>query len=443
MPITNNNTPIVSIFDGAGILEKEVENLVFKLNPQFSRPVLSVLLDQFDGATLKKTGNRVVNTYRQPNDYQAMPIAQRTASGANLILTSSDNQFAGIPVNNMVIASSGCQAKVLDKEAGWMKIGFVGNANGNTAFVSTDFAVGENATDAGQIGNTQVRTSSETIFSLPDLGQNIIPIYNNSAFLSFDDLNLRTYLTDSRGGQHFAVNKDMQAQQRMLQQYIVRMYNNIPANFSQTEPIGASLVNQIVSMGGTQVPLNSRLTEDTIKSVIRQYTAKGGFTSNEVLVICGTQYLADFQDAVQPTFMTYVGKNNTLGGQEVKGLNFTQYNYQGLDIKFIVDPILDNQKMFGTSSDGLYSKRSRSAIWMNTSPVKVEGLETTSPFATRYYFGPKADIHRWEINGGYDYYGKPVGQGTNAGTGCQVEYTWNVLEQINNPTAGLYHGPTI
>ena len=124
MPITNNNTPIVSIFDGAGILEKEVENLVFKLNPQFSRPVLSVLLDQFDGATLKKTGNRVVNTYRQPNDYQAMPIAVRTASGANLILTSSDNQFAGIPVGNMVIASSGCQAKVLDKEAGWMKIGF-------------------------------------------------------------------------------------------------------------------------------------------------------------------------------------------------------------------------------------------------------------------------------------------------------------------------------
>jgi hypothetical protein len=437
-----NNISTISVFDGMGILEKEVESLVYMLSPAFSRPKLSVLLDQFENGSIKKAGNRVINIYRQPNDYPFMPIAARTTSGSNLLLQATDSLFSAIPVDNMVLAESGCQGKVLDKGEGYILVGFVGNANGNTSFVAADFAVGEQATDAGNIGDLNVRTSKETIFTLPDAIQNIIPTYNQSVNLGFEDFNTRTYLKDSKGGQYYAINKDIQGQQRLLQQYMVRMYNNVPANFSGNQPVAASLINQIVSMGGLQIPLDSRLTEDALKSTIRQYTAQGGFTSNEVVVICGNQYLADFQDAVQPTFLQYVGKNNTIGGQEIKGIDVYNYDYQGLHIKLIPEPILDNKNMFGQGSDG-FSRRSRSAIWMNTSPVKVEGLDTTAPFASRYHFGPTADIHRWVINGGFDYNGTPVRNGNNAGKGCQVEYTWDILEQINNPKAGLYHGPSL
>jgi len=440
MLYANNGEPIASVFDGIGILEKEVENLVPMLSPAYQRPKLSVLIDQLSNGTQKKKAKtRIVNIYRQDNDYPSGYITSRSTQGSNLYLQLAD-QFASIPVNNMVFADSGAIGQVQDKGEGWMLVSFFSNANGATAFTSADFAQAEQVVDGGDIGNLITRNSKETIFSIPDNTQNIIPTYNASAYLDFEDFVNVTYLKAANGTQYFATNKDVQALERLMQQYCVRTYKNVPATLSGSQPVAASLVNQIVSMGGTQRPLNTQMTYAELKNTIRLYTSKGGFTSNEVAVFAGSQYIADFQEALETPLIQYTGKDNTIGGEEIKGIDVMAFAFQGLNIKLIHEPILDNQRMFGTDASG-FSKRSRSAIWMNTAPVKLEG-GGTAPFAMGYYVGQNADIQRWSIPGSMDDKGNRVAVGNNAKKGCQVEYTWDKLEQISNPRAALYHGPT-
>lgn len=440
MNYVNNNQSTVSIFDDAGIAEKFVESMAPMLSPAYQRPKLSILIDQLENGTQKrKAGQRVVNIYRQDNDFPSAVVQESSQRGSNIYVTLTQNTFASIPVNHMVNCTTGAVGKVLDKGQGWMLIGFVTNPNGSTAFnFSTDFIAGEPVIDGGQIGNNMSRQEDETIFSLPDNIQNIIPTYNTDVYLTHDDVHTRTYLTAANGTQYYATNKDMQALQRLMQQYTVRTYKNIPAVFNDTEPVAASLVNQIVSMGGTYRPINSQLTYSELKNTVRGYTSKGGFTTNEIAIFCGSQYIADFQEATE-NFVTTAGKNNVLGGQEVKGIDIYKYSFQGLDLKFIVDPLLDNQRMFGTGSDG-FSLRSRSAIWMNTAPVPAEGGGTV-PFAAAYYFANTADIQRWITPGNMDDKGNTVTEGQPF-KGCKIHYTWDKMEQISNPRAALYHGPS-
>jgi hypothetical protein len=439
MSYAQNDVLTNTVFDSIGILEKEVENLIPLLSPQYQRPALSVCIDQMEGGTRKivKSKSRLINIYRQENDYPAGTISASSQTGSNISIQFTNGQFAEIPEQHMVFAESGAIGKVEQKGEGYMLVSFYSNPSGATSFnFSTDFLAGEQVTDGGMIGNLAVRKEDETIFSLPDNTQNIIPTYSADTFLHKEDFINTTFLKDATGGYHYAVNKDVQTLERLMQQYCVRTYKNVPAVLSGNQPVAASLVNQIVTMGGTYRPLNSQLTYGELKATIREYTSKGGFTTNEVAVFAGSQYVADFQEALE-SFVTTAGVNNTLGGQKVEGINIMQYNFQNLNIKLIHDPILDNKLMFGTGSDG-FSKRSRSAIWMNTAPVKVEG-GGTMPFAVSYYVGENADIHRWVKNGSIDEKGRRVKEG-NEFIGCKIMYEWDKLEQISNPRAALFHG---
>jgi hypothetical protein len=441
MNYAQNDVLTNTVFDSIGILEKEVENLVPLLSPQYQRPKLSVLLDQVENGTQKRQSkSRLVNIYRQDNDYPSETIGASSQQGSNIAIQFTNTSFAEIPEQHMVFAESGAIGKVEQKGEGYMLVSFYANQSGAGSFnFTTDFLAGELVTDGGQIGNVAVRKEDETIFSLPDNTQNIIPTYSADTFLHKEDFINTTYLTDANGGKHYAVNKDVQTLERLMQQYCVRTYKNVPAVLSGNQPAAASLVNQIVSMGGTYRALNSQMSYGELKNTIRLYTSKGGFTTNEVVVFAGSQYVADFQEALE-SFLVPAGTNNTIGGQSIKGINIMTYAFQGLDIKLIPDSILDNQKMFGTDANG-FSKRSRSAIWMNTAPVKVEG-GGTMPFAVGYYVGENADIQRWTKNGSIDERGRRVKEG-NEFNGCKIMYQWDKLEQISNPRAALFHGSAI
>lgn len=440
MPYANNNESLSSVFDAVGIGERQVESLVPKLSPAYSRPVLSIIGDQLMGGIQKvKSGQRKFTIYRQENDYPAATIQSRSVSGGALILTFTESDFASIPQNNMVLATSGAFGKVESVGNGTMVVSFVGNPNGNTAFVSADFAVGELTRDAGAIGNLQNRTSKTTVFSLPDPYYNIIPQYDQSAFLTFEDLNTKTYLTAKNGKKYYAYQKDAQALERLYQQYLVRTYSNIPASFNNTEPIGASLLNQILTMGGGQTTLSptGTFTIQQLRDAIRQYKAAGGFTTDEILIIGGSQYVGNFQEALE-NYVIQSGNKNTIGGEEVMGINVMEYGFQGLRFKVMTDAVLDNQRMWGTSGNG-FSARSNSAIWAAVEKVKTENGEL-APFVCSYYLGETDDVKRTVINGLIDENGMTVSQGTNPAKGVSIEYTWDKVDQLMNPRACWYHG---
>jgi hypothetical protein len=320
-----------------------------------------------------------------------------------------------------------------------MVVSFFANPNGNTSFVAADFAATEQARDAGVIGNTQIRNAGTTVFSLPDPYYNIVSQLDATCFLNFEELNSKTFIKAKNGKMYYAFQKDVQTLERLYQQYLVRTYSNIPVNMNDTQPVGASLLNQILTMGGGQSSLGSTasFTIQQLRDAIRQYKASGGFTTDEILVIGGSQYVGNWQESLE-NYVIQSGNKNTIGGEEVMGINVMEYGFQGLKFKVLTDAVLDNRNMWGTNSQG-FSNRSNSAIWAAVEKVKTENGEL-APFACSYYLGGTDDIKRTVIEGMIDENGNPISKGTNNQKGVSIEYTWDKTEQLMNPRACWYHG---
>jgi len=440
-PFISNQEALVSIFDQRNLTPRFVEQLVPIMNPQFARPALSKLIDVLDGAVLKKATNRKFNINRQPNDYPAATISVRgSLVGALLPLTLSDNTFSSIPVGNAVYSTSGCLAEVVAKTDGAMTLRCVYSptGTGTTAFANADFAAGQLVSDRGALGNINNRVTPETVFTLPNEYSNYIAQYDAGAYISHEDVNNKTYIKNQYGSDFYALQKESQALQRMMQTYYARLYSNVAAVADANKPVGASLINQINTMGGFSRGISGQVTETTLRSVIRDYVTNGGFTGDEIVVLCGSQYLGDIQETLGQYVYT-AGKNNVLGGQEVEGLNIYTYGFEGLKLKFIKDPFLDNKQIFGVDSTTGYSNRSRSAIFMNTDACKTEqGMSV--PFVCDYYFGNTADVQRWEVAGSMDSKGNPVTNGATDKKGCQINFTLDKQTQLMNPAACMYHG---
>lgn len=439
----NANESLPSVFDEVGMGYKQIESLVPKLSPAYSRPVLSVITDQLMGGTQKvKSNQRKFTIFRQENDYPFFTIQTRATSGSTtLLLTPAEAGFAAIPQNHMLLSASGAIGKV-ESPAGASPIvvSFFSNPNGNTSFVAADFAANEQARDAGVIGNTTFRNPGTGVFSLPDPYYNIVSQLDATCTLSFEELNSKTFLKAKNGKEYYAFQKDVQTLERLYQQYLVRTYSNIPANMNDSQPVGASLLNQILTMGGGQTSLaaNASFTESQLQEAIEQYNAAGGFTTDEILVIGGSRYVANWQRALA-NYVVQSGTRNTLGGEEVKGINIMEYGFQGLRFKVVSDRILDNRNMWGTNAATGFSNRSNSAIWAAVEKVKTENGEL-APFACSYYLGTTDDIKRSVVEGMIDVNGNPVAKATNNQKAVTIEYTWDKTEQLMNPRACWYHG---
>ena len=439
-PFISGNVPLVSIFDSKNMSPRFTEQAVPILSPQFSRPALAKLIDVLDGAVLKKATNRKFNIFRMPNDFPAFTISARTAVGSLLQLTTTDPTFEAIPVGNAIFSVSGCLAEVVSKTAGSYTIRCVYSptGTGTTAFASADFALDELASDRGALGDINNRLTPETVFTLPTEYSNYIAQYDAGAYVSKEDLNNKTYLANQNGQPFYALLKETQAMQRMMQTYYARLYSNVAAVADPNKPVGASLLNQINTMGGFSLGISGTVTETVLKNAIRQYVTNGGFTGDEIVVLCGSQYLGDIQESLAQYVQT-AGDKNVVGGTEVEGINIYMYGFEGLKLKFIKDPFLDNKQIFGVDSTTGYSNRSKSAIWMNTDQCKTEnGISV--PFVCDYYFGDTADIQRWEVPGSMDSKGNAVTTGANGKKGCQINFTLDKQTQLMNPAACMYHG---
>lgn len=440
--VSNQDNPI-SIFDSQGLNEKVVEPAVAYLFPQYET-VMDTLIEQLDNGTITKTDNRKFQIYRQPNTYGGPVISSRTIVGSSLKLTFADSSFAGIPTGNMVYANNGCEGLVATKGPGYMTINFLQKPDQSTAFVTADFAAGEQAIDGGDVGDTVNRVSKETIFYTPDNYPGVIQMINNSAYIGMDEMFTKTYIPAANGKQFYYYQKQADALKVMKQQYIKRMYSNTPANFNANKPISASPINQILTMGGLTQSLGatSTFTADQFQGWIRDFVALGGIAtnSNELILIPGPEFMANFQSTFSSAQIQYVGINNTVGGKDVKGINFMEYGYMGLSMKFKMEPILGNPKMFPVASNGR-TARSNSCIVMSAAPVQTKNMGML-PFATSRYFGPVADIAHTVIRGVVDENGNvsPMGTATNPQAGVSHEFFMNKCNVLSNPAACMYIG---
>ena len=438
----SNGESAVSLFDTLGINEKAVESAIAIINPQYQRAKLDLIIDSMLNGTITKVDNRLFTVYRQANDYAKATIQTRTSLGGNLKLTFTNTEFNLIARGNAVYADNGTMGKVVAKGDGYVVISFVSALSGATAFVAADFAANESCIDGGDIGDTTLRVEKDTIFTAPDPFQNVIQQMSASAQILFDEMHTKTYLPAANGKQYYYYQKEADALQRLHRQYNKRMYQNTPAVFSGASPISASPINQVMTMGGTPIALGAAesYTASQFRNWFRQYSSVGGFSTGEIVGIVGPQFLANFQEAFEDSNVKYVGINNTVGGKEVKGINFMEYAFMSFNLKLIVEPMLADTQMFPTAANG-YSTRSNSALFMNSAPVPTKNMGPL-PFATSRYFGPTADVMHTVRNGIIDQNGNIAPVGTSSGPQAAIthEFFWNKMNQLSNPANSMYIG---
>lgn len=432
------NLPLVSVFANYGINDRQVEPLVPKLAPAFQRSVISAIAEQIGKPQLVSAKTPIFQIYRQPNDWAAATIADRSAVGTDLVLTWSDPSFQAIRVGNMIQAKSGAVGIVKSKSAGTATIGFLSNSNGSTAFGASDFVIGQLASDRGDVTDRDNRLSKETLFTLPVPYQNIVSSMSDTTTVNFAEANQYTYLKNINGTQYYALSKVSQMLGRMQQTYSIRMVGDISANFDTAKPVGGSLIWQIKNQGGSTRAINAAITESEFNEAIQQYINNGGYASKEVIIVGGSSYIQDLQKNVFKQYVTTAGNNNVLGGKEVKGLNIMSYYYSGFTFHLIMDEFLNNPNIWQPSD--LFAGetvRSKSAIWMNAAPVPTENGGTL-PFVSDYYYGVP-DMIVTEVKGMTDMMGRPNKEGVSGKLSSTVEVNWNKTTQFNNPAQCFYH----
>jgi hypothetical protein len=441
MIYANNNTNLPSLFDEIGISAKAIENLTPLVNKAFTRPLHARLIDQLSGGTVnaKKSGQRLFTIYRKENDYPFATVQNRQANGPYLDLFLNEQEFAALPVGSMVkSASSGALGKVETKDAGKLTVSFFANPNGNTSFVAADFAAGTEISDRGAIGNIQNRRDLEFVMGLPDPTQNIVPTYDMTVEILHDDVFTETHLLNRENKPMYAMIKEFEALNRLQRQYVARTLDNVPAVLTGNEPAAASLLNQILTMGGGQSTLgqDEMTTEAFWQDTIERFVSTGSFTNGEIVGIFGQRLFGSFQKALQP-YILNTGIRNTIGGQEVKGIEITEYKFGGVHLKAMLEPLYSDTNLWGKNSNG-FSRRANTGMLISTDEVMTEQGKSV-PFMQSRYFSNTEDIHRWEEHGSIDAKGNNVRVG-NGKKAARVNYTLDKVDYFTNPKQTWYIG---
>jgi len=442
-PFIDPNANLVNVFELYGYNQRFVESLIPKMNPQFQRSVITKLATEMGAPKIITASNRIFEIPRQPNDYPSATIATRTVSGNLLTLTFTDGSFQAIREGNGVKAKNGTVGYVISKQAGGMTISFYASPAEGSAFGASDFAAGETAIDFGDLGNPNNRKSKETLFTLPIRYTNIVSCINETCEITAEEAAQLTYLDDVDGSKFYALNKQKQTAERLLQYETERMWSDLPKVLDRNQPFGATLINQIKTMGGVSRALTSSsgVTENEFHEAAEQYINNGGFVGSEVVIVCGYSYLADVQKNVFKQYVTTAGTTNVIGGQTVEGINAKEYAFDGFNYKFIIDPVLNNPRMFGTST--LFPGKtlgSKSAMWFCPEAVQTENGGTL-PFLQDYYY-ISGDLMSTEVDGMVDIKGKPVKKGNGGNLSASIEMSLNKTTQLMNPAGAMYHYPS-
>lgn len=437
-PLIPNDQEALYLFDLAGYVPSVFEKAVTIQNPAFQRPALTKLVGYFGNEgiqTTDRSGNRVFNMAVQQNDYPFATIQTRTVNGSNLDLTFTDSTFNDFAEGTTIASDTNTLGTIVSTSPGKVTISFEQNSAGTSGFVTADFAAGEGTSLMGMWGNINDRKNYTIPTSIPTKYTNVIGQFDGGCEIKYDEVYTKTYF-DFQGSNCYLSGKEYIALQKYYQYYYSYMSSDFAMQLGN-KPRPATWVNQIKTMGGFQKAKTGPLTLTSFKEVAKEYIINSGLKGDRIFIIAGSDYAWQIGDILTPYVLT-AGVNNVVGGRDVSGMSINTYSVLSKQITLIIDPFMDNTKIFGSNSSTGYSNRSDSAIWFSPEMVQVEGGGVVPPVLDKY-FGVANLLTTQEV-GMIDRYGNPVSSGSNGKKSCIINYSMDRVTQITNCAMAMYHG---
>jgi len=320
-------------------------------------------------------------------------VASTTLNGTTLRVYFTDPTYDNFRLTEVVGdgTSANNQGKVIGHGAGWIDLEV---APPLTAWnTSLQFLAGSYCT---QLYNAQLNRGSnsmESRYEYPVYVTNQTAISRGNVELYRRD-NFETWVEFEGDYWDFAQSDVMMEQFARDQEYkgLFSSYGTSPSGDTNYS-MGLKASIKDPARGGIYTASPSLMTETSFATWINSIANRRNARMTTLTFLVGRGFLSRIQGFTRD-FIKYSGRNNTFGGENVKGLDVYTYTYNGVECNFIMAPILNDPYRFPTmstitgASTGGYTLMSYTAICLDTDmyPAKGGGM---LPASEKVYFGDK------------------------------------------------------
>ncbi len=333
------------------------------------------------------------------NNAVVAQVATNTLVGTNMRVTFTDPAYNAFRVQ--VVVSDGTaannQGRIISKGPGFIVIEPV-----NVTFaVASHFVAGTFATAlftaSGNIGSTGV----ESLYEFPTYVSNQTSITRESSQIFRRDM-AGTWVQfegdywwsaqDTATLKRFA---NAQEYRGLFSDYVTTANSSVGGEVNYS--MGLRNAIRDPQRGGIYQPLSSAMTQADFESWIGRMADRQALAHTNFTVVCGRGFLKMIQGFTTP-FIQFSGKNNTFGGQEVKGIDVMTYSVNGITVDFIMHPIFNNREMWpafsSVSSLGAYTRMEYTAVALDLGMIDAIG-GSAQPAIEKVYFGEQEIVYAY------------------------------------------------
>jgi len=320
----------------ATLNERNAMSMVLDISRGYNNPFLSIV-SALNGWSSHRIDSMKYEYTTVGNLSIAATISVNSLVGTNLVLTLSDSAYRNFRVGDLLMDSEMIKGKVISASAGSVTI----EPAGTTFVAATHFTAGMTAK---RVGNVSIKDSSHGTSSLyvtPTLDYNYPSVTRNSQYLSLKDM-LATY-PRYQGEFWWFAQEELMLQdfaRQLEQKWVYTDRADITGQDGQYYMNGG-LIWSIKNRGGVYLKSPNIIDENTWNDLIYQVSVKRASATQDLVCLYGRAAKMEIDKFLGDT-IKYSGKNNTFGGDGVKGFSVPLYNIGSTNITFVYFPLLDN-----------------------------------------------------------------------------------------------------
>lgn len=328
--------PLANSLISATLNDRNPMDLVTDISRGYNTPFLSIV-SALNGWSSKRIDTLKYEFTTLGNLSVAATIQVNALVGLNLVLTLQDPTYKNFRVGDLVMDSEMIKGKVISVSAGSLTI----EAAGTVLVAATHFTAGMTCK---VIGDASIKSSSKgktSLYVTPVPDYNFPSITRDSQYIDLKDM-ISTY-PKFKGEFWWFAQEHLMLQnfaRQLEQKWIYSDRAQITGQDGEYY-LNGGFVWSVKNRGGVYLKSPNIIDQSTWDDLIYQVSVKRASGSQDLVCLHGRAAKHEIDKFLGLTIQ-YSGKNNTFGGDGVKGFSVKEYSIGSTNISFIYLPILDN-----------------------------------------------------------------------------------------------------
>jgi hypothetical protein len=324
-------------------------------------------------------------------------VASTVVNGSLLRINFVDNSYDKFRKSEVVSdnTANDTYGRVVNSGAGFIEVEYT---PGITAWdTATQFVAGSTCTAMWNAQQNRGSGAMASLYEFPEYVSNQTSIMRENVELYRRDAS-QTWVEFQ--GDYWYSAQDMIMMQRiaraseyraLFSRYGTQASSDGTVNYS----MGAKAAIKDPTRGGVYSALANLPTQGDVEGFFNQIADRQNVQDVEINMMVGRGLLNRIQGFTSD-YIKYAGKNNTFGGDTVRGLDVRQYDINGVHVNLIPAPILNDTDRFSGRSSiagaGSFTRMQYTGIVLDTQPYEAVGGGSL-PAMEKVYFGDEEMVY--------------------------------------------------